>query len=98
MGTGLAADADMAPASSDSNRETAVRRESKRDENDSPDDLIRRGLLYSLLAAVLYYFAGGYSEWTITIEVGQIVQTVLLPLLFLSGVGMVIRSSIPWLK
>jgi len=49
---------------------------------------IRRGLLYMLLAGVIYYFSGGYSAFTLPIEVSSAVNTYLAPLLFLGGLGL----------
>jgi hypothetical protein len=49
---------------------------------------IRRGLLYMLLASVIYYFAGGYgAPLRIPVEILPIVTNYLLPLLFLGGLG-----------
>jgi hypothetical protein len=50
---------------------------------------MRRGLLYMLLAAVIYYFAGGYSAplW-LPVEVLPVVTKYLLPLLFLGGLSL----------
>jgi hypothetical protein len=50
---------------------------------------IRRGLLFMLLAAVIYYFAGGYgAPLRMPIEIVPAVTNYLLPLLFLSGLGL----------
>jgi hypothetical protein len=51
---------------------------------------IRRGLLYMLLAAVIGYFAGGFSSFKLPIPVLPVVTKYLSPLLFLSGLGMAI--------
>jgi Fe-S oxidoreductase len=50
---------------------------------------MRRGLLYMLLAAVIYYFAAGYAAplW-LPIQVLPVVVNYLLPLLFLAGLGL----------
>ncbi len=48
---------------------------------------IRRGLLYMLLGATLYYFALPGSPLPIPIPIPQAVTSYLLPLLFLSGLG-----------
>ena len=48
---------------------------------------IRRGLLYMLMAAVIYYFAGGYSEFKLPLTISPVVTTYLSPLLFLGGLG-----------
>lgn len=50
---------------------------------------IRRGLLYMLLAAVIHYFAGGYSAMNLPYPVAPVVTVYLSPLLFLSGLGLV---------
>ena len=52
--------------------------------------LIRRGLLYMLLAGVIQYFAAGYSSLTLPIPVPPVVATYLAPFVFLSGVGLLI--------
>jgi hypothetical protein len=50
---------------------------------------IRRGLLFMLLAAFIYYFAGGYGQpLRIPVEIVPAVTNYLLPLLFLSGLGL----------
>jgi hypothetical protein len=50
---------------------------------------MRRGLLFMLLAAVIYYFAGGYgAPLRIPIEIVPAVTNYLLPLLFLGGLGL----------
>jgi hypothetical protein len=48
----------------------------------------RRGLLYMLLAGVIYYFSGGYSGLRIPVAIGSAVTTYLAPLLFLGGLGL----------
>jgi len=55
-----------------------------------PRHEIRRGLLWMLLAAVLYYFAAGYSAFQIPLPYARWLTGWVLPLLFLSGLGMVI--------
>jgi hypothetical protein len=49
---------------------------------------IRQGLLCILLAAVVHYFAGGYSSMQLPYPIQPIVTTYLSPLLFLSGLGL----------
>ena len=51
---------------------------------------IRRGLLYMLLAGVIQYFAAGYSPLTLPIQVPALVTAYLAPVVFLSGVGLLI--------
>lgn len=52
---------------------------------------IRRGLLYMLLAAVIYYFAAGYAAplW-LPVQILPLVTSYLLPLVFLGGLGLTI--------
>jgi hypothetical protein len=56
---------------------------------------IRRGLLYMLLASVIYYFAGGYAAplW-LPVQIVPAVVNYLLPLLFLGGLGLTIYGLI----
>lgn len=49
---------------------------------------VRRGLLYMLLGAVIYYFAGGHSALSLPISLNPWVSTYLAPLVFLGGLGM----------
>lgn len=50
---------------------------------------IRRGLLYMLLAAVIYYFAGGYgAPLRLPVQIVPAVTNYLLPLLFLGGLAL----------
>ena len=49
---------------------------------------IRRGLLYMLLAAVIYYFSGGYSALALPVAISTVVHIYLAPLLFLGGSGL----------
>jgi len=51
-------------------------------------DRIRRGLLFMLMAAVIGYFVSGSSGWSLPVPVPQLVANYLLPLLFLSGLGL----------
>jgi hypothetical protein len=51
-------------------------------------DRIRRGLLFMLMAAVMGYFASRSSAWSLPVPVPQLVSNYLLPLLFLSGLGL----------
>jgi hypothetical protein len=50
---------------------------------------IRNGLLCILLAAVVHYFAGGYSAMQLPFPIQPIVTIYLSPLLLLCGVGLV---------
>ena len=49
---------------------------------------IRRGLLWTLLAGVLYYFASGASPLQSPIPIPEFVTQYLIPLMFLAGVAM----------
>ena len=50
---------------------------------------IRRGLLYMLLAGVIYYFAAGYAKpLQLPVAAQPIVVNYLAPLLFLGGLGL----------
>jgi hypothetical protein len=49
---------------------------------------IRRGLLYMLLAAVIHYFASGYSAMDLPFPIASVVTVYLSPLLFLGGLGL----------
>lgn len=51
---------------------------------------IRRGALYMLLAAVLYYFAAGYSTFELPVSIAPILTDWALPLLFLGGLGLTV--------
>ena len=53
----------------------------------SSKPLLRRGLLYMLLAAVIHYFVGGYSGMNLPLPISPVVAAYLSPLLFLSGLG-----------
>lgn len=49
---------------------------------------MRRGVLYMIWAAVLYYFAAGYSPLELPVEVPPMVTSWILPLFFLAGLGL----------
>ncbi|PYT70142.1 MAG: hypothetical protein DMG39_16535 [Acidobacteria bacterium] len=56
---------------------------------------IRRGLLYTLLAGVIYYFAAGYAKpLEIPVTIQPAVIHYLAPLLFLSGLGLSLHGLI----
>jgi hypothetical protein len=56
---------------------------------------IRRGLLYMLLAGVIYYFAAGYAKpLEIPIPIQPAVVNYLCPLLFLGGLGLALYGLI----
>jgi hypothetical protein len=50
--------------------------------------MIRRGLLYMLLAGVIHYFAAGYSGVALPIAVPSMVTQYLTPILFLCGLSL----------
>jgi hypothetical protein len=45
-----------------------------------------------LMAAVCYYFAGGYGSFTVPVFISAIVTSYLVPLLFLSGLGLTLYA------
>ena len=55
---------------------------------------IRRGLLYMLLAGVIQYFAAGYSSFTLPVQVPPVVTAYLAPVVFISGLGLLIYGLI----
>ncbi len=71
-----------------------VRESRRQDNSEESSGKIRRGLLYMLLAAVLFYFAGGYNPMEFPLNVVPPVLDIFLPLLFLGGLGMVLLAVI----
>ena len=71
-----------------------VRESRQQDNSEESSGMVRRGLLYMLLAAVLYYFAGGYNPMEFPLNVIPPVLDIFLPLLFLGGLGMVLLAVI----
>jgi hypothetical protein len=59
---------------------------------------MRRGLLYSLMAGVIYYFAGGYSGMNLPIPIPPEVNQFLSPLLFAAGLGLVIYGLFLYMR
>jgi hypothetical protein len=53
---------------------------------------IRKGLLYVLLAAVISYFAGGYSAMEVPYPIQPIVTICLSPMIFLGGLGLTLHG------
>jgi hypothetical protein len=49
---------------------------------------VRRGLIYMLLGAVIYYFGGGYSPMSLPVSLSPLVTTYLSPAVFLGGLGL----------
>jgi hypothetical protein len=56
------------------------------------DTEIRKGLLYVLMAALINYFAGGYSAMQSPLPIEPIVTTCLSPLIFLGGIGLALHG------
>jgi hypothetical protein len=54
------------------------------------DRRIRRGLLYMLLAALIHYFAAGYSAMFLPYSINAVVTSYLSPLFFLGGLGLLL--------
>ena len=72
---------------------------SRRSSSGAGREQTRRGLLCMLLAAIVYYFAGGYgAPLRIPIEIVPAVTNYLLPLLFLSGLGLTLYGFIQKLR
>jgi len=59
---------------------------------------IRRGLLWALLAGVIYYFAGGHSGLNLPVQIPGFVNMYLTPILFLGGAGMALYGLFQKLK
>jgi hypothetical protein len=56
---------------------------------------IRRGLLYMLLAGVIYYFAAGYAKpLALPVAMQPIITNYLSPLLFLGGLALTLYGLI----
>jgi hypothetical protein len=59
---------------------------------------MRRGLFYILLAAIVHYFAGGYSSFALPVTIPAAVTLYLTPLLFLAGIGYEFYGLLLYLK
>jgi hypothetical protein len=59
---------------------------------------IRRGLLYLLLAAIIHYFAGGYSGFTLPVTVPPAITAYGTPALALCGLGLVVYGVYLYLR
>ncbi len=59
---------------------------------------MRRGLLYTLMAGVIYYFAGGYSGMNLPIPIPPEVNQYLSPLLFAAGLGLVLYGLFLYMR
>jgi hypothetical protein len=55
--------------------------------------LLRRGILWMLLAGVLYYFAAGYGAFEFPVAVAPMLTDWVLPLLFLAGLGLALYGA-----
>jgi hypothetical protein len=77
-------------------RETlpALPRTAKEDDHPVADGSpkVRRGMLFMLLAAVIGYFAGGYSALMLPFPLNPVLTTYLSPMLFLGGLGLCIHG------
>jgi len=72
-----------------------VRLSSARSGTTDGRQMMRRGLLAVLLAAVIHYFAAGYAmPLKLPVDVLPIVANVLSPLLFLGGLGLTVYGLI----
>ena len=66
-----------------------------RPSSDAGRQQIRRGLLYMLLAGVIYYFGAGYAKpLEIPVTIQPAVVSYLVPLLFLGGLGLTLYGLI----
>src|SRR5262245_23964744 len=59
---------------------------------------MRRGFLYALMAGVIYFFVAGYSGMKIPIPVPDLVVSLLIPLLFAAGIGMILYGGFLYLR
>jgi|SRR5215475_7202908 len=59
---------------------------------------MRRGMLYTLMAGVIYYFAGGYSGLTLPIPIPPEVNLYFTPLLFALGLGLVLYGLFLYMR
>ena|SRR5215467_13491457 len=59
---------------------------------------MRRGLLYTLLAGVVYYFAGGYSTMSLPVAIPAEVNQYFTPLFFALGLGLVLYGLFLYMR
>ena len=59
---------------------------------------IRRGLLAILLSGVVHYFSGGYGALGLPYPINPVITVYLSPMLFLSGLGLVVYGFLTWRK
>jgi len=72
-----------------------VRLPSSRSGTSDGRQMMRRGLLAVLLAAVIHYFAAGYAmPLKLPVDILPIVSNVLSPLLFLGGLGLTLYGLV----
>lgn len=55
---------------------------------------LRRGLLYMTLAAVIHYFAGGYSSLALPVSIPAPVTVYMTPALFVLGLGFAVYGGV----
>jgi hypothetical protein len=66
-----------------------------RSSNGAGGEKVRRGMLYMLLAGVIYYFSAGYAKpIELPIAIQPAVNNYLAPLLFLGGLGLTLYGLI----
>jgi hypothetical protein len=59
---------------------------------------ICRGMLVMLPARVIHYFSGGYSAMNLPYPVNPVITVYVSPMLFLSGLGLVVYGFFTWKK
>jgi len=59
---------------------------------------MRRGFLYTLMAGVIYFFAGGYSGMTLPIPIPPAVNTFFTPILFIAGLGLILYGLVLYIR
>jgi len=59
---------------------------------------MRRGLLYALMAGVVYFFAGGYSRMTLPIPIPAVVNQYFTPAFFVLGLGLILYGLVLYIR
>ena len=59
---------------------------------------MRRGLFYILLAAIIHYFAAGYSTFSLPVTIPAFVTLYLTRMLFLAGIGYELYGVVLYLR
>jgi hypothetical protein len=59
---------------------------------------MRRGLLYTLLAGIVYYFAGGYSPLNLPVTIPAEVNQYFTPLFFALGLGLTLYGLFLYMR